>query len=189
MKIWNISFFSVFILVMPGIITNCSDSSSPTDPQPRLIDFFSLNPRATYLHTCSKPSDTFYDDGAVDATPILLADLSLAPGDQIRLEAIGDYHNGNDERSKGIAVFTSSVTLLDASELHRIPDAIDAGQDFVTSPTFGCYNEVTDIPEDFGFEPETLVIIPMGATHIFICVRDSYYEDNSDSENDFGVNI
>ncbi len=183
MKVKNISLASGFVLFMLVVIVNCSDSSSPTEPQPRLIDFFSLDPRATYLHTCS-------DNGAVNATPLLLLDLDLAPGDQIRLEAIGDYHNGNDEyNTKGGAVFSSSGTLLGPGELHRVPNATKAGQDYVTSPTYFCNNEATDIPEDFSFVPTKTVTIPAEATYIFICVSDSYYEDNSDSDNDCGVNI
>jgi hypothetical protein len=183
MKVCNISLVSGIVLVLLVVIVSCGKSSSPTEPQARLIGFFSLDPRATYLHTCS-------DYGAVNATPLLLSDLDLVPGDQIRLEAVGNYNNGNVEKEGGrIAVFSSSETLLGAGESHRVPDAIDAGEDFDTGETYFCDHEATDIPEDFGFEPETSVTIPVGATHLFICVTDSYYEDNSDDDNDFGVNI
>ena len=132
----------------------CSDSSGPSEPTETLIDFFEIDPRATYLHTCSNPADAFYDDGALDAVPILLADYGLAPGDEIRIEAIGDYYNGLNDRTKGIALFSSSATVLAASEPHRVPDAIEAGEDHVSGPTWGCGQEPMDIPEDFGYEPE-----------------------------------
>lgn len=177
----------VLLLLEAGV--GCSDSSGPSEPTETLIDFFEIDPRATYLHTCSNPADAFYDDGAIEAVPMLLADHGLTPGDRIRIEAIGDYYNGLNDRTKGIAVFSSSATLLAASEPHRLPDAIEAGEDHVSGPTWGCGGEPMDIPEDFGFEPDVTVVIPQGATHLFYTVRDSYYEDNTDENDDFGVNI
>ena len=177
----------VLLLLEAGV--GCSDSSGPSEPTETLIDFFEIDPRATYLHTCSNPADAFYDDGAIEAVPMLLADHGLTPGDRIRIEAIGDYYNGLNDRTKGIALFSSSATLLAASEPHRLPDAIEAGEDHVSGPTWGCGQEPMDIPEDFGYEPDVTVVIPQGATHLFYTVRDSYYEDNTDENGDFGVNI
>ena len=177
----------VLLLLEAGV--GCSDSSGPSEPTETLIDFFEIDPRATYLHTCSNPADAFYDDGAIEAVPMLLADHGLTPGDRIRIEAIGDYYNGLNDRTKGIALFSSSATVLAASEPHRVPDAIEAGEDHVSGPTWGCGQEPMDIPEDFGYEPDVTVVIPQGATHLFYTVRDSYYEDNTDENGDFGVNI
>ena len=177
----------VLLLLEAGV--GCSDSSGPSEPTETLIDFFEIDPRATYLHTCSNPADAFYDDGAIEAVPMLLADHGLTPGYRIRIEAIGDYYNGLNDRTKGIALFSSSATVLAASEPHRVPDAIEAGEDHVSGPTWGCGQEPMDIPEDFGYEPDVTVVIPQGATHLFYTVRDSYYEDNTDENGDFGVNI
>ena len=176
-------------LVVLCVASGCGDSSDPAGPDETFVESFAVDPTATYFHLCSNPADAFYDDGAVDAVPILLADHGLAPGDRIRIEAVGDYFNGANDRSKGIAVFSSSATLLAASEPHRLPDAIEAGEDHVSGPTWGCGGEPMDIPEDFGFEPDVTVVIPQGATHLFYTVRDSYYEDNTDENGDFGVNI
>jgi uncharacterized repeat protein (TIGR01451 family) len=73
------------------------------------------------------------------------------------------------------AVFSNSDTLLAPNALARVPGAIDAGPDFISAPTaFG--NEPTDISQDFILS--TTVQIPVGATHLFLGVVDSYYQDN-----------
>ena len=66
--------------------------------------------------------------------------------------------------------------------------------DFVTAPTyFG--GEATDIPEDFlvasaEYPGGTIcVVIPNGATHLFLAAHDSLYEDNSDPDGDFGYEL
>lgn len=176
------------VAVAVGVF-GCSDSDSPSEPEEIFVELFRLGPTATYLHVCLNPGDPFYDGGVEDAVPILLADHGIAPGDRLRLEAVGDYHNGNGERTRGVGVFSSSATLLSASEAHRVPDAIDAGEDYVTNPTYGCGGEPTDIPEDFAYEPEAAVTVPQGATHLFLCIRDSWYADNTDLDDDFGVNV
>lgn len=70
-----------------------------------------------------------------------------------------------------------------------MPGAIKAGQDFDTGTTWFCDNEPNDIPEDFNCTPNVRVTIPANATHLFVAVRDSYYEDNTDDDDDFGVKI
>jgi hypothetical protein len=177
----------VFALLVA--IVGCGDSSDPSGPEETFIGFFRLGPTTTYLHVCLSLADPFYDGGVIDVVPILLADYGLAPGDEVRFEAMGDYHNGNGERTRGMGVFSSSGTLLATTEAHRVPDAIDAGDAYVTNPTWGCGNEPTDIPEDFAYEPTATVTIPGGATHLFLCVRDSWYADNTDLDDDCGVNV
>jgi hypothetical protein len=179
------------LLILPLMFAaqGCSNSSSPSEPEAVLIGSFPLSSIATYLHLCTNPGDPFDDSAAADTTPIELADYGLAPGNSITIEIVGDFDNGNGQRERAVAVFSSSDELLAKSEAHRVPGAIAAGTAFVTTPNEGCGHEPTDIPEDFDCTPEVSITIPQGASHIFICARDSYYSDNSDAENDFGVKI
>lgn len=143
---------------------------------------YSIDPRATYLITSQ--------DSAPNAKAFLLADMSLAPGDFIRLQQSGDFKPGTiyTDASKGmIGVFSSSNVLLPSNLLNRVQDAIDAGVDATTSVTF--YGSLsTDIPEDFQII-DTYVQIPQGAVYLFIAASDSLYRDNTDPDGDFAVGI
>ena len=137
-----------------------------------------------YLHT-----DTA--DNSTNAVPIGLAGLGLAPGYTIRIESVGDWNNGpgGDIYNTMLAVFSGSGTLLSPDLLHRVPDAIDAGVD-VSTPYTWPNSQPMDIDEDFAFDAlGTEIVIPAGATHLFVSVRDNYYQDNSDPDADCGVKI
>jgi subtilisin-like proprotein convertase family protein len=146
-----------------------------------------IDPRATYLHTSS-------NDSPHNPTPFPLLSFGLQPGDVIRLERLGDWDNGpgSDTITNMIAVFSASPSFLPPSASHRVPDAIDAGPDVVTSCTwYGC--EPTDIPEDFSVSnaewSEIVVAVPAGATHLFLSAADSLYYDNTDPDGDYAVRI
>jgi hypothetical protein len=175
---------ALVVLALLGIGVGCGESSSPSEPGDDgvLVGFFGVDPAAAFLHTCGDP-------GAVDTEPIILADQGLVPGTSIRIEVLGQFFGGGGNSDGLEAVFSSSGTLLDGSELNRVPDAIDAGEDYDSPPTFGCGGEPTDIPEDFVCTPEVSVTIPVGATHLFLSATDVYFGDNTDTDEDFGVNI
>ncbi|NND71109.1 MAG: hypothetical protein HKN43_05990 [Rhodothermales bacterium] len=81
------------------------------------------------------------------------------------------------------------TSILQQSQLNRIPDAIDAGVDRVTEPTFGD-GQATDIPEDFRFDEETVeVTVPAGAQYLFVSNADSKQSDNSATLAGFKVEI
>lgn len=88
-----------------------------------------------------------------------------------------------------MAVFSASATLLGPSLLVRVPDAIEAGLDYVTHTT--CPGNLpTDIPQDFTVPIEGVSVqIPVGATHLFLCPRECYSRDNSDPNGDFAARI
>jgi len=65
---------------------------------------------------------------------------------------------------------------------------IAGGADFESGRTY-VNDRPTDIPEDFYCTPEVSVTIPANATHLFVCASDVYHSDNSDPEDDFGVEI
>lgn len=145
-----------------------------------------INPRATYLRTNQ-------DAGALNAKPVSLASVGLAPGDWARIERAGFFAYGNGTPDEGTmlgGVFSSSDVLLGADQLHRVAGAIAAGKPWVTGETF--FGKLpTDIPEDFWIDDTTtsvaVVKVPAGATHMFFSVPDSYYSDNNDPNADFRI--
>ncbi|MBN1126913.1 MAG: hypothetical protein JXA82_18065 [Sedimentisphaerales bacterium] len=149
-----------------------------------VAELFSINPRATYLRT--------NQDTAYNTVPFALADLSLFPGDFIRLQQYGDYKPGtagshHDTSTNMIAVFSGSNILLSSDQLNRVQDANDAGIDYTTGVTYRG-SLTTDIPEDF-FVSDVYVQIPEGAAYLFIAAADSLYYDNSDPDGDYAVDI
>lgn len=154
---------------------------------PAFATDIALDSRATYLHVCQ--------DAALNSPAIDLAAIGIAPGDNIIIEILGDFDNGpgGDTFVSSVAVFSSSSLLLAANLLHRVPDAIAAGLPVATANTFFC-NEPTDIPEDFRIAsaiPNTSVqvLVPAGATHVFVCPGDHYFQDNVDPDGDYAVRI
>jgi hypothetical protein len=130
-------------------------------------------------------------DVASPALIVPLADNGFVPGQKIKIEPVGEYDNGpgGDTYKAMMAVFSASATLLGPSITVRVPDAVDAGTDYVTHTTCpGGY--ATDVPEDFTVDDAGVeVAIPAGATHLFLCPRECYSSDNSDPDGDYGVRI
>ncbi len=150
---------------------------------------FPLHPRGTFLRA--------NQDSVVAPAINTLESLGIAPGDLVRIQILGHYqydsNPANITRST-VGVFSSSATLLASNLLERVPDAIDAGLDFLSAPTFHG-GLPTDIPEDFrlgdtpGMMDHADVIVPAGATHLFIGVHDSLHEDNTDTDGDFAARV
>jgi len=146
---------------------------------------FSIDPAATYLLT--------NNDAAPNATAFGLASLGVQAGDFIRLERLGnfDYNLGQDNGTSLVAVFSSSSELLATSELNRVVGALKAGDAFATGPTHhGSLSN--DIAEDFfvpGSGNSVVVKVPVGALFLFFSTNDSYFNDNTDPDGNFGVRI
>jgi hypothetical protein len=137
-----------------------------------------------YLHL--DPADI-----ADDAFPIALASLGLAPGYTISLETAGDWHAGpgGDTQTGLLGVFSNGDVLLGPTLPNRVPGALDAGLYNFSGGTWP-NNQPTDIPYDFHFlRPGITIVIPSGATHLFVTPADIYYRDNSDPDADLGVTI
>ncbi|MBI5865508.1 MAG: hypothetical protein HZB38_13570 [Planctomycetes bacterium] len=151
-------------------------------------DIHPLSPTATYLRT--------NNDQPTPALTISLANRSLNPGDWITITALGDFNVGSayaDQYVSMIGVFSSSPTLLANSELTRVPGAIEAGPDYVTTPTWNG-NLPTDIPEDFAIGLNDLqrsitIEIPGGASWLVVGILDSHFGDNTDPDGDLAVGI
>ncbi|UCG52701.1 MAG: S8 family serine peptidase, partial [Candidatus Latescibacterota bacterium] len=149
----------------------------------RPLTFVNLDPRMTYLHICDDP-------GTQPAMIVRLVDLGIKPGDVLCLDAEGRFGtgSGSEVEDRAMGVFSSSNVLRAAGNLHRVPGAIDAGEDYATAPTFHCGEEATDIPQDF-LVYDTIIRVPTGATHLFLSALDRKFGDNSDNNGDYGVQI
>ncbi|MGB4979574.1 MAG: Ig-like domain-containing protein, partial [Anaerolineae bacterium] len=142
-----------------------------------------VDPKGTYLHTSA-------DDQPGAPMIVDLAARGFVPGDQLKLTYTGNFNPWSGFVGPKdvvlLGVFSNSATLLAQGEAHRVPGAVDAGADYVTSPTyFG--TEPTDISEDFRLyppyrtpeDPTGFVIgIPPGATHLFLGIGDAFFTDN-----------
>ncbi len=125
------------------------------------------------------------------AVPIDLGALGLVPGYTIGIESSGDWHAGpgGDTQTNLLAVFSGSAILLGPTLPHRVPGAIDSSIDNFSGGTWPG-NEPTEIPEDFTVgRPGISIVIPAGATHLFVTPADIYCRDNSDPDGDLGVTI
>lgn len=145
---------------------------------------YSLNPAGTYLHTSSDP-------GALSPLVVDLAALAIAPGDTITLQQLGAYKAstaGSDTTTSTVAVFSSSTTLLAASNLARVSGAIAAGSPFAT-PSTSVGNEATDISQDFAVSGTAVIVVPSGARYLFLAASDNFYGDNSDPDANYAVRI
>jgi hypothetical protein len=140
-----------------------------------------VDPKAAYLYTNS--------DSPASPTIMNLAASGFAPGDVLKLSYAVAPPGFSFFSCSGpfvgaaqfalLGVFSSSNTLLATSASRRVPGAIDAGTNFVSTPTY-YGNQPTDIPEDFWVTPPggLTIQIPSGATHLFLGINDSLYYDN-----------
>ena len=145
-----------------------------------------MSPRATYLRTNS--------DAPLPPVVLDLVALGVAPGQWLRIESTGAfrYVSGGADTGRALCgVFSGSATLLATSVQQRVVDAIAAGPAFTSAGTW--YGSLPiDVPQDFycsrtGFGNGVDVQVPGGATHLFLGVHDSLYNDNADPNGDHGA--
>ena len=154
-------------------------------PTPALT-FAPVNPAATYLRT---------DAGTAFATPILLSDYGLAPGDTACFRMVGDADLGGGTLASAGEVrltgaFSAGSALNAPSELNRIKDIID-GDWFVATLPVTTSGETSDIDADFDVTDDCWPV-PAGAAYAFFSVYDGYFADNTDANaggQPFGVVI
>lgn len=171
-------------LVLPAaalvLLAACdSYGVDPPLPTPDVIDTLGtvrVAPRATYLRTEQDPD-------AARAAALPLDSLGIAPGDALTFYVTG-YVDLQPTATPAVrsrdlvGLFAASPTLDAPDRLVRVPDARDAGADFVTDST-ALGRLPTDVPEDF-FATRATVTVPAGATHLFLAVHDVFYSDNLD---------
>lgn len=144
------------------------------------LEVFTPDSKATYLRTNG--------DSPPAPAPLMLdlAAYGWVPGTVLQLRTAGDFDQGpgGDAVEYAIGIFSSSPTLLAHNLQVRVPDAIAAGEPFVTAPTyFG--GLPTDVPQDFRFDAEgAAVVVPAGARWLMVAAYDTYYTDNSDPDGD-----
>ncbi len=152
---------------------------------------FSLDPKSTFRLTNEDPFAT---------NPLILdlSTLNVASGDEIFLQALGNFSfHGNDivDIAGGITgIFSSSNELLSSDNLNRVPGAIDLASSDLDVVTFDTYRGgvSTDISEDFAISTAALqsVIVPDMARYLFLATaNDSFYGDNVDPDENYGVRI
>ncbi|MBX3464874.1 MAG: hypothetical protein KF830_17030 [Planctomycetes bacterium] len=147
---------------------------------------FPMSPRATYLRT--------NQDSPLPPVVVDLAALGLAPGQWLRIGSTGAFRHitGGQDNSRALsAVFSGSAALLPANVQQRVVDAIAAGPDFLSGPTYHG-SLPTDVPQDFfcsrtGWDDRIDVQVPAGATHLFLGTHDSLFNDNVDPNGDWGA--
>jgi len=164
-----------------------------------LLATLALTPLAAAVIIPIPPRSAFLrasQDTVTDPVILTLATLGIAPGDLIRIRVQGEFtfNTANVISRNSVAVFSSSATLLASNLQQRVPGAIEAGVDFISAPTFNG-GLPTDIPQDFrlgdhnGPLPGVDVVVPPGATHLFLSVYDSFYQDNKDTDADFAAEV
>jgi hypothetical protein len=135
--------------------------------------------RGAYLYVDPQGNSGVEPPGVAD-----LDSNGISGGDTVTISFEGtvDNYGGSDYHSLDslIGVFSSTSQLLSVSEADRVPDAINAGDDYATSETWFSH-ENTDIPEDFEITPSTgfSIQVPQNAKYLFVSMIDSWYPDNT----------
>lgn len=147
---------------------------------------FPMDPRASYLRT----------NNDLPSPPLVLdlGNLGVAPGQWLHLGTIGAYRSingGPDTYRSLVGVFANGATLLTTDVQQRVVGAIAAGPAVASGPTFFGQLPI-DIAEDFdcsrlGWDTGIDVVVPAGATHLFLGTHESLYRDNVDPNGDFAV--
>ncbi len=151
-----------------------------------------LNVKSSYLRKSGA-------DQPAAPTVISLADIGAGPGDVLHIETIGTYaptlalRDGTE--TKLGAVFSATDEVLPATELFRIPGAIEAGADIATWPSIVCFFGICedkggdDILQDFRVDPQLTITVPAGAQYLVVAPIDGlrFYADNTGLG--FGVRI
>jgi len=139
--------------------------------------FVKVNPAGTYLLV--DPCDQ-----AAPPTSVTLSSLGIVPGEFIRLTRVGAFKFGanfNDDGTSLAAVFRGPPGFIAPG-----PDSQHVS--FNSGSTF-CNNIPTNIAADFNVDPQIVVQVPVGATEILFTAGDSFWSDNTDPNNDYGVSI
>jgi hypothetical protein len=139
--------------------------------------------KGTYL--LADPDQSSQAACSVDSPEIIdLQSNGFSEGETLLISFEGslDRYGGSDYETVEylVGVFSSTNQLLSIYDAHRVPGAIDAGEDIDTGETWFTH-ENTDIPEDFKITPSTgfSIEVPQNAKYLFISFLDSYYPDNT----------
>jgi len=173
-----------------GLFSYCESYFAGQGVGESYVEF--LNVKSSYLRRSGA-------DQPVAPAVIPLARVGAAPGDVLQISPVGTYsrvfqlRDGAD--TKLGAVFSATDEVLPASQLFRIPGAIEAGADVNTWPSIVCFLGICqdkggdDILQDFRVDPQVTVTVPAGAQYLVVAPIDDarFYGDNTGLG--FGVRI
>jgi Ca2+-binding RTX toxin-like protein len=153
-----------------------------------LETYFKVDPKGTWLAD-RVGTVTVKDTAATAPTTISLSKLGLSEGALITLGPRGDFGgafaNTADNTTSLVAMFfDASGKPLAAEPRPEITTAVQTS------------GAATDVTQDFSISSglintgrTTWMVIPQGAASIGFSVNDSFFGDNTDPDNDFGVAI
>jgi len=141
--------------------------------------FYAINSKSSYLQTGL--------DKAAAPLVIALADIGAKAGDSLKIARVGTYDDLTELRDGNAtaagAVFSSSNTVLGASQKNRIPGAIQS-----TAPNYNT-GFPSDIAQDFSIANSPTVTIPAGATYLIIGTVPGSHKWSDNSGFGFGVSL
>jgi len=144
--------------------------------------FFKIDPSGSYLADTVGGTNGVGKDAAPASTKVLLSSFGAAPGSVITLSAVGNY------RSAATSTDTSTslaAVFVNATGQRIEPDAF-LGYSTLTQSS----GKATSVSQDF-FVPISGLVqvhVPVGAVEIWFSVNDTFFSDNTDPDNNFGVN-
>jgi poly(3-hydroxybutyrate) depolymerase len=187
-----------FVLAACAALASAAYASAQFSPQ---VKWYKLSPKSTFYRTNNDPQ-------ATDALAINMFNLPDAGGKSqiLVIQVHGFYGSGKDPaetKSTLHAIFSpvDPFVLRPPSQQYRVPEAVDF-RSFaplrlspVTDPTYhGAL--ATELTNDFRLNLDAFNVYrtKYGLTagprlYVLFCVPDSYYSDNHDNNNDFGVTL
>jgi hypothetical protein len=116
-------------------------------------------------------------DNATAPRVFALADLDIAPGQEVELRTQGQF---NGTVTRALAVFSTSSVVLASTVQERVPGAVQSAAPPVMTGNTYLDGLPTNIAQDFVIDRASLVVVvPAGAQYLVLGVNDSYYADNS----------
>jgi hypothetical protein len=146
------------------------------------------------------PTNTFHrvnqDPGATNAFSLPIGAFGVTPGQWLKLRCVGEWNNGvsGEVLRDMVGCFAATGVLLDGAQQNRLPQPIATGPQYVPTTGTAVGNLPLDISQDFwisrtGYASEVNVRVPAGSVHLFVCVPDSFYSDNTDFDANLGLEV
>ena len=146
------------------------------------------------------PTNTFHrvnqDPGAGNAYSLPIGAFGVSPGQWLKLSVVGDWNNGvsGEVLRDMVGCFAATGVVLDGAQQNRLQQPLATGPQYVPTTGTAIGNLPIDIGQDFwisrtGYANEVNVKVPAGSVHLFLCVPDSFYSDNTDLNANLGVEV
>ena len=175
--VFLLAFAATPVVAAKFSATHTFSGSEAADPQ-----FFKVNPRGTWLRVDQN------DDEQFRPTSVPLSQLGVTAGEFIALRQRGAYRpadNLDDDATNMIAVFRKGSQRL-------APGSDYPPEPVVTPATCTENGHATDVPQDFDLFSHTgwvVAQIPAHADNVAFGPSDCFFSDNSDPNQDYGVEI